>query len=186
MSDTGSERDKIDRLIERVDTVGKPAGHALQAAQTEHIRLLASQLHSQLKMADSGSMQTDTSRVMMFSGPGGAGKTVAAQVLAQELGVGLFRVDLAQVVSKYIGETEKNLAAVFDSATARGNPILLFDEADALFGKRSEVKDSHDRYANLEANYLLQRAERYQGIVILGCKICSAVAEIRHIVEFQG
>ena len=102
----------------------------------------------------------------LFAGPSGTGKTLAAEVIANELGLDLFRIDLSQVVNKYIGETEKNLGRVFDAAEA-GGAVLLFDEADALFGKRSEVKDSHDRYANLEVGYLLQRIEAYQGLAIL-------------------
>jgi ATPases of the AAA+ class len=98
----------------------------------------------------------------LFEGESGTGKTMAAEVLANELHLELFRIDLSAVVSKYIGETEKNLARVFDAAEDRG-AILLFDEADALFGKRSEVKDSHDRYANIEVSYLLQRMEAYRG-----------------------
>jgi SpoVK/Ycf46/Vps4 family AAA+-type ATPase len=91
---------------------------------------------------------------------------MAAEVLARELRLDLYRIDLSQVVSKYIGETEKNLRRVFDAADT-GGAILLFDEADALFGKRSEVKDSHDRYANIEVSYLLQRMEAYRGLAIL-------------------
>ncbi len=102
----------------------------------------------------------------LFSGGSGTGKTLAAEVLANELRLDLFRIDLSAVVSKYIGETEKNLRRVFDAAEA-GGVILLFDEADALFGKRSEVKDSHDRYANIEVSYLLQRMESYRGLAIL-------------------
>lgn len=102
----------------------------------------------------------------LFAGASGTGKTMAAEVLACELKLDLYRIDLSQVVSKYIGETEKNLSAVFDAAEAAG-AILLFDEADALFGKRSEVKDSHDRYANIEVSYLLQRMEAYRGLAIL-------------------
>jgi hypothetical protein len=103
---------------------------------------------------------------VLFAGESGTGKTMAAQVLAAELGLQIFRVDLATVVSKYIGETEKNLARIF--AAAQGsNAILFFDEADALFGKRSEVSDSHDRYANIEVAYLLQEMEAYPGAVIL-------------------
>jgi SpoVK/Ycf46/Vps4 family AAA+-type ATPase len=103
---------------------------------------------------------------VLFAGESGTGKTMAAQVLATELGLQLFRVDLATVVSKYIGETEKNLSRIF--AAAQGsNAILFFDEADALFGKRSEVSDSHDRYANIEVAYLLQEMEAYPGAVIL-------------------
>jgi len=103
---------------------------------------------------------------VLFSGPSGTGKTMSAEVLAGDLGLDLYKIDLAQVVSKYIGETEKNLSRIFTEAES-ANGILLFDEADALFGKRSEVKDSHDRYANIEINYLLQRLEEFEGIVIL-------------------
>jgi AAA+ superfamily predicted ATPase len=103
---------------------------------------------------------------VLFAGESGTGKTMAAQVLAAELGMEIFRVDLATVVSKYIGETEKNLERIFSAADG-SNAILFFDEADALFGKRSEVSDSHDRYANIEVAYLLQRMEAYPGAVIL-------------------
>ena len=102
----------------------------------------------------------------LFWGDSGTGKTLAAEVLANELGLALYRIDLSAVVSKYIGETEKNLRKLFDAAEDVG-AILLFDEADALFGKRSEVKDSHDRYANIEVSYLLQRMESYSGLAIL-------------------
>jgi AAA+ superfamily predicted ATPase len=104
--------------------------------------------------------------VCLFSGPPGTGKTFAAQGLANALGLNLYRIDLSQVVSKYIGETEKQLARIFDEAEA-GHGILLFDEADSLFGKRSAVKDAHDRYANIEVGYLLQRLETYAGIAVL-------------------
>src|SRR5258706_14867497 len=102
----------------------------------------------------------------LFAGASGTGKTLAAEVLAHELRLDLYRIDLSSVVSKYIGETEKNLRRVFDAAE-EGGAVLLFDEADALFGKRSEVKDSHDRYANIEVSYLLQRMEAYRGVAIL-------------------
>ena len=102
----------------------------------------------------------------LFSGPSGTGKTMAAQVLTRQLDLDLYRIDLSQTVSKYIGETEKNLSRLFDEAHQSG-AVLFFDEADALFGKRSEVKDAHDRYANIEIGYLLQRMEIHDGIVIL-------------------
>jgi SpoVK/Ycf46/Vps4 family AAA+-type ATPase len=103
---------------------------------------------------------------VLFAGPSGTGKTMAAEIIASELGLDLYKIDLSSMVSKYIGETEKNLARVFAEAET-SNAILFFDEADALFGKRSEVKDSHDRYANIEIGYLLQRMEEYEGVVIL-------------------
>ena len=103
---------------------------------------------------------------VLFAGESGTGKTMGAQVIAAELGLEIFRVDLATTVSKYIGETEKNLDRIFGAAEG-SNAILFFDEADALFGKRSEVGDSHDRYANIEVAYLLQKMEGYPGAVIL-------------------
>jgi SpoVK/Ycf46/Vps4 family AAA+-type ATPase len=113
---------------------------------------------------------------------------MAGEVLAHELRLDLYRVDLSQVVSKYIGETEKNLRRVFDAAD-EGGAILLFDEADALFGKRSEVKDSHDRYANIEISYLLQRIESYRGLAILATNLKGALdnaflRRIRFVVQF--
>jgi AAA+ superfamily predicted ATPase len=104
--------------------------------------------------------------VALFSGPSGTGKTMATEIVAGELGLDVFKLDLSSVVSKYIGETEKNLELIFDAAGA-GNLVLFFDEADALFGKRSEVKDARDRYANIEVSYLLQRLESYDGLVVL-------------------
>ncbi|MDI3403664.1 ATP-binding protein [Streptomyces cavernicola] len=124
----------------------------------------------------------------LFAGGSGTGKTLAAEVMAKELGLDLFIIDLSQVVSKYIGETEKNLRKVFDAAE-RGGALLLFDEADALFGKRSEVKDSHDRYANLEVSYLLMRMEAYRGLAILTTNMKKALdtafmRRIRFVVDF--
>ncbi len=102
----------------------------------------------------------------LFAGPAGTGKTMTAEVLAAEAGRNIYRIDLASVVSKYIGETEKNLGRALETAEAR-NAILLFDEADALFGQRTDVKDADDRHTNTETNYLLQRIEQYPGLVIL-------------------
>ena len=104
--------------------------------------------------------------MVLFHGPSAPARTLAAQALAYELSMPLFRIDLQQVTNKYIGETEKNLSAVFASAMT-SNAILFFDEADALFGKRTEVKDSHDRYANIEVNYLTRQIKAFRGIVIL-------------------
>ena len=125
---------------------------------------------------------------VLFSGPPGTGKTFAAEVVAHELGLDLYQIDLSQMVSKYIGETEKNLNQVF-TAAANSNAILLFDEADALFGKRSEVRDAHDRYANIETSYLLQKMEEYEGVAILTTNFRSNMDEafvrrLRYIVEF--
>jgi SpoVK/Ycf46/Vps4 family AAA+-type ATPase len=107
---------------------------------------------------------------LLFSGPSGTGKTMAAGILARDLGLELYRIDLSTVVSKYIGETEKHLSRIFDAAEL-GNAMLFFDEADALFGKRSEVKEAHDRYANIEVNYLLQKLEEHNGVVILASNL---------------
>jgi len=107
---------------------------------------------------------------VLFSGPPGTGKTMAAEVIAAELGLDLYKIDLSTVVSKYIGETEKNLEKIFHEAQS-SNAILFFDEADAIFGKRSEVKDAHDRYANIEISYLLQRMEAYDGVTILATNL---------------
>jgi SpoVK/Ycf46/Vps4 family AAA+-type ATPase len=107
---------------------------------------------------------------ILFAGPSGTGKTMAAATIAHELGVDIYRIDISQTVSKYIGETEKNLDKIFHAAT-HANAILFFDEADALFGKRSEVKDAHDRYSNIETAYLLQKLEEYQGVVFLASNL---------------
>jgi SpoVK/Ycf46/Vps4 family AAA+-type ATPase len=125
---------------------------------------------------------------VLFAGPPGTGKTMAAAILAQTLQLDLYQIDLSQVVSKYVGETEKNLSQVFDEADA-SQAILFFDEADALFGKRSEVKDAHDRYANIEIGYLLQRMEAYQGVAILATNLKqhlddAFVRRLRFIIEF--
>ncbi len=124
----------------------------------------------------------------LFAGSSGTGKTMAAEILANDLQLDLYRIDLSQVVSKYIGETEKNLRRVFDAAE-EGGTVLLFDEADALFGKRSEVKDSHDRFANIEVSYLLQRMESYRGLAILTTNLKSAIdtaflRRLRFIIQF--
>jgi len=124
----------------------------------------------------------------LFAGPSGTGKTLAADIIARELGLDLYTVDLSGVVSKYIGETEKNLERIFSSAE-NANAILFFDEADALFGKRSEVRDSHDRYANIEIAYLLQQMEQYEGVAILATNLRQNMDEafvrrLQFVVEF--
>ncbi len=113
---------------------------------------------------------------ILFSGPSGTGKTMAAEILANEAQLDLYKIDLSSLVSKYIGETEKNFKKIFEEAET-SNSILFFDEADALFGKRSEVKDSHDRYANIETAYLLQKMEEYEGIVILASNFKNNIDE---------
>jgi SpoVK/Ycf46/Vps4 family AAA+-type ATPase len=107
---------------------------------------------------------------VLFAGPSGTGKTMSAEIIAGELGLDLYKIDLSGVISKYIGETEKNLARIFSEAET-SNAILFFNKADALFGKRSEVRDSHDRYANVEISYLLQKMEEYEGMVILATNL---------------
>ena len=140
---------------------------------SEHLQTLgeiAAQVRQRMKVYQSWGFAARNDRGLgitaLFAGPSGTGKTLAAEVLANDLQLDLHRIDLSQVVSKYIGDTEKNLRAVFDAAEQTG-AVLLFDEADALFGKRSEVRDSHDRYANIEVSYLLQRMEAYRGLAIL-------------------
>ncbi len=124
----------------------------------------------------------------LFAGPSGTGKTMAAEIIANELGLDLYKIDLSGVVSKYIGETEKNLDRIFTTAE-NANAILFFDEADALFGKRSEVRDSHDRYANIETSYLLQKMEQYEGVAILATNLRQNLDEaftrrLQFIIEF--
>ena len=142
----------------------------LPERQQDLLRSISSYLRHRDRVLSEWGYEETVSRTqglkVLFAGESGTGKTMAAQVLGAELGLELFRVDLATVVSKYIGETEKNLERIFTAADG-SNAILFFDEADALFGKRSEVSDSHDRYANIEVAYLLQRMEAYPGAVIL-------------------
>lgn len=166
----------------------------LVLSDTPHLTLteIAAQVRQRLKVYDMWGFRSRMSRGLgvtaLFTGASGTGKTMAAEVLANELHQDLYRIDLSQVVSKYIGETEKNLRRVFDAAED-GGAILLFDEADALFGKRSEVKDSHDRYANIEVSYLLQRMEDYRGLAILTTNMKEALdnaflRRIRFIIQF--
>ncbi|MEM9009521.1 MAG: ATP-binding protein, partial [Cyanobacteria bacterium P01_F01_bin.86] len=163
-------RPRLDDLAERIhpkacwDDLILPEN--LQASLQE----ISAHLRQRVKVQEDWGFRSKNSRGLglcaLFAGGSGTGKTMAAEVLANELSLDLFRIDLSAVTSKYIGETEKNLRRVFDGAEV-GSAILLFDEADALFGKRTQVKDSHDRHANLEVSYLLQRIEAYQGLAIL-------------------
>jgi AAA+ superfamily predicted ATPase len=126
---------------------------------------------------------------VLFTGSSGTGKTMAAEILAHELSLELLQIDLSSVISKYIGETEKNLSAIFREAE-QSQSLLFFDEADSLFGKRTEVKDAHDRYANIEVNYLLQRVEQYEGVVVLATNLQrnlddAFLRRIKEVVDFS-
>jgi hypothetical protein len=171
--DLGARRASSTRLAELASRLDAPVGWddlVIPDRQLEVLRSISAYLrHRDLVLSEWGYEKTvaRTQGIkVLFAGESGTGKTMAGQVLARDLGLDLFRLDLATVVSKYIGETEKNLDRVF-SAAEGSNAILFFDEADALFGKRSEVRDAHDRYANIEVAYLLQKMEGYPGAVIL-------------------
>ena len=185
-------RGRLDDLAQRIPSAATIDDLVLPESQKDvlhdiitHVRH-RSTVHEDWGFAERGSRGLGISAV--FAGASGTGKTMAAEVVAGALGLDLYRIDLSSVVSKYIGETEKNLRRIFDAADA-GGVILLFDEADALFGKRSEVKDSHDRYANIEVSYLLQRMECYRGLAILTTNMKSALdsaflRRLRFIVQF--
>jgi hypothetical protein len=171
-------RPRLEDLAQRIVPYAGWEDLVLPELQIQTLRHLASQVRHRMKVYEAWGFSAKGSRGLgvstLFAGESGTGKTMAAEVLARELELDLYRIDLSAVVSKYIGETEKNLKQVFDAAE-EGGVLLLFDEADALFGKRSEVKDSHDRYANIEVSYLLQRMEAYQGLAILTTNLKSAV-----------
>ena len=185
-------RPRLEGLAQRIEPAATWDQLVLPEKQLQTLRQIAIHVRRRAKVYQSWGFASQGSRGLgisaVFAGPSGTGKTMAAEVLANELRLDLFRIDLSQVVSKYIGETEKNLRRVFDAADA-GAAILLFDEADALFGKRSEVKDSHDRFANIEISYLLQRMETYRGLAVLTTNRKSALDQaflrrIRFAVEF--
>ena len=163
-------RPELERLAQRLDSFAGWNDLVLPAAETGTLRLIADHVRHRETVYETWGFRRKEPRGLgitaLFAGESGTGKTLAAEVLANELALDLYRIDLAAVVSKYIGETEKNLGRLFEAAEAAG-AVLFFDEADALFGKRSEVKDSHDRYANLEVDYLLQRMETYRGLAVL-------------------
>jgi hypothetical protein len=171
-------RPRLEGLAQRIEPAATWDDLVLPPAQLDALRSIALHVrHRALVHHRWGFARRDTRGLgiaALFSGASGTGKTMAAEVLANELALDLHRIDLSQVVSKYIGETEKNLRKVFDAAES-GSAVLLFDEADALFGKRSEVKDSHDRYANIEVSYLLQRMEGYHGLAILTTNVATAI-----------
>ena len=185
-------RGDLDDLTQRIEPRAGWDDLVLPGPQLRLLREAALHVRHRLTVFDDWGFGARTARgvgvAVLFAGPSGVGKTFAAEVLAADLRLDLHRVDLSQVVSKYIGETEKNLRRVFDAAEAGGS-VLLFDEADALFGKRSEVKDSHDRYANIEVSYLLQRMETYRGLAILTTNLKSALdsaflRRLRFVVQF--
>jgi hypothetical protein len=185
-------RPRISGLAERLEVKVGWDDLVLPPPQMELLKELAAQVRNQWTVYEGWGFARRMNRGLgiaaMFCGGSGTGKTMGAEVVARDVDLDLYRIDLASVVSKYIGETEKNLRRVFD-AFEDGGAILFFDEADALFGKRSDVKDSHDRYANIEINYLLQRIEAYRGLAILATNRRSALdpaflRRLRFIVEF--
>ena len=163
---------RIDRLARRVRPERTWDDLVLPADQLAQLKELAARYRNRATVYGGWGFRPAPSAgvVALFAGPSGTGKTLAAEILAGDLALELYKLDLAAVVSKYIGETEKNLDQVFDAAAA-GNVVLFFDEADALFGKRTEVSDAHDRYANLETAYLLQRLESYDGVVVMATNL---------------
>lgn len=185
-------RPRLDDLAQRIEPAAGWDDLVLPEPQRQVLREIAIHLRQRAKVYETWGFAAKGRRGLgisaLFAGASGTGKTMAAEMLAGELDLDLYRIDLSQVVSKYIGETEKNLRRVFDAAE-EGGVILLFDEADALFGKRSEVKDSHDRYANIEVSYLLQRMEVYRGLAILTTNLKNALdpaflRRIRFVVQF--
>lgn len=185
-------RTRLDELAQPLELGANWNDLVLPEAQRQVLRDIAAHVRQRAKVYEQWGFGNKGGRGLgisaLFAGASGTGKTMAAEVIANELRLDLYRIDLSQVVSKYIGETEKNLRRVFDAAEA-GGAILLFDEADAIFGKRSEVKDSHDRHANIEVGYLLQRMESYRGLAILTTNLKASLDQaflrrIRFIVQF--
>ncbi len=163
----------MELAIHHITTDKRWADIVLDPATRRQIDELRDFLKAQVNTGMTAGKSTG-SKSVLFQGPGGTGKSLAAALLGKEAGKRVYRIDLSTVISKYIGETEKNLDAVFENAEKAGD-ILFFDEADALFGKRSEVKDAHDRYANIEISYLLQKVEAYPGLVILATNMKSNI-----------
>ena len=187
-------RPGLDGLAERIEPKASWEDIVLPETEMKLLSQIAAQVRNRGRVYEKGGFAASRSRGLsinaLFTGESGTGKTMAAEVLANELNLGLYRIDLSSVVNKYIGETEKNLRRLFDAAED-GGAILFFDEADALFGKRSEVKDSHDRYANIEINYLLQRLESFSGLAIMATNMkggldTAFLRRIRFILEFRA
>ncbi|MCP4428746.1 MAG: ATP-binding protein [Chloroflexi bacterium] len=183
---------KLGELALKVDPHYRWDDIILPADKLAHLREICNQARRYYQIFDEWGFGQKISHgkglSALFTGPPGTGKTMAAEVIAHELHLDLYKVDLSGVVSKYIGETEKNLARIFQEAET-SNAILFFDEADALFGKRTEVSDAHDRYANIETSYLLQKMEEYEGVVVLATNLRENMDDaftrrIRFIVEF--
>ncbi len=188
----GQSRARLDDLAQRIETDATWDDLVLPEQAHGTLREVVTHVRKRSHVYDDWGFAAKSSRGLgisaLFFGASGTGKTLAAEIMAGELRLDLYRIDLSQVVSKYIGETEKNLRRVFDAAEEAG-AVLLFDEADALFGKRSEIKDSHDRYANIEVSYLLQRMESYRGLAILTTNMKEALDQaftrrIRFVVQF--
>jgi hypothetical protein len=169
---------RLDHVAKRVDRLAHWEDIALPNELLDSLREFISRAHHRRTVYEhwgyDAKMTTSRGLTALFYGPPGTGKTMVAGVIAQELGLDMFRVDLARVVSKWVGETEKNLAEVFDAAED-GQVLILFDEADSLFAKRTDVKTSNDRYANLEVNYLLQRLDTFEGVAILTSNLDGAI-----------
>ena len=185
-------RPKLDALAQRLEPKATWDDLVLSDESLRLLQQIAVQVRGRFQVYEDWGYAKKMTRGFglsaLFAGESGTGKTMAAEVIANELRLHLYRIDLSAVVSKYIGETEKNLRKLFDAAE-QGGAILFFDEADALFGKRSEVKDSHDRYANIEINYLLQRMEAFSGLAILATNMKTALdpafmRRLRFIVNF--
>lgn len=187
-----STRPELDVLAQRIEPKATWDQIVLPLAEMALLRQIADQVPQRTTVYEDWGFGRRMNRGLgisaLFAGESGTGKTMAAEIMANHLRLNLYRIDLSAVVSKYIGETEKNLRRLFDAAE-EGGAILFFDEADALFGKRSEVKDSHDRYANIEVNYLLQRMEAYRGLAIMATNVRKAldtafIRRLRFIVNF--
>ena len=185
-------RVRMDNLAQWIEPRATFADIVLPSPELDLLRQITFQVRNRTRVYQEWGFAARSNRGLgisaLFHGESGTGKTMAAEVIANDLDLDLYRIDLSAVVSKYIGETEKNLRRLFDAAEYSG-AILFFDEADALFGKRTEVKDSHDRYANIETNYLLQRIESYRGLAILATNFKAAFdtaffRRLRFMVEF--
>jgi AAA+ superfamily predicted ATPase len=189
----GAARPRLSELAQRIVPMASMDDLVLPEKEKRLLRSIVASVKQRYRVYEEwgfGKSQRGLGIVALFSGDSGTGKTMAAEVIAAELELDLFRIDLSMVVSKYIGETEKNLRKIFDSAEDGGS-ILLFDEADALFGKRSEIRSSHDRYANIEVGYLLQRMEAYGGLAILTTNMKESfdkafLRRIRFVVKFPN